>query len=68
MLSRQPADHPVLARIMAQYANLPCDYADASLIALAEQASVAAIATIAQRDFSTYRLRGRKRFRILIEA
>ena len=62
------ADYAALARIMAQYASLPCDYADASLIALAEQASVAEIATIDQRDFSVYRLRGRKRFRILMGA
>ena len=62
------ADYATLARIMAQYASLPCDYADASLIALGEQASVAEIATIDQRDFSLYRLRGRKRFRILIGA
>ena len=60
------ADYAVLARIIAQYASLPCDYADASLIALAERAGVAAIATIDQRDFSVYRLRGRKQFRILL--
>jgi len=60
------ADYAALARIIAQYASLPCDYADASLIALAEHAGVTAIATIDQRDFSVYRLRGRKRFRILL--
>lgn len=67
LLSVEPvADYEVLARIIAQYASLPCDYADASLIALAERTGVAAIATIDQRDFSVYRLRGRKRFRILL--
>lgn len=60
------ADYAALARIIAQYASLPCDYADASLIALAEHTGVTAIATIDQRDFSVYRLRGRKRFRILL--
>ena len=59
------ADYAALARIIAHYANLPCDYADASLIALAERTGVTAIATVDQRDFSVYRLRGRKRFRIL---
>ena len=59
-------DHAELARIIAQYADLPCDYADASLIALAERTGVTAIATIDQRDFSVYRLRGRKRFRLLL--
>lgn len=60
------ADYAALARIIAQYGDLPCDYADASLIALAERTGVTAIATIDQRDFSVYRLRGRKRFRILL--
>ena len=59
-------DYAALARIIAQYASLPCDYADASLIALAERTGVTAIATIDQRDFSVYRLRGRKRFRLLL--
>jgi predicted nucleic acid-binding protein len=68
MLRVEPvADHAAIARIIAKYASLPCDYADATLIALAEHSGVTAIATIDQRDFSIYRLRGRKRFRILLE-
>jgi predicted nucleic acid-binding protein len=59
-------DYAALTDIIAKYANLPCDYADATLIALAERTGVTAIATIDQRDFSVYRVRGRKRFRILI--
>lgn len=58
--------HARLADIVARYASLPCDYADASLIALAEDSGVAAIATIDQRDFSVYRIKGRKRFNILL--
>lgn len=61
------ADYAALARIIGQYASLPCDYADASLIALAERTGVMGIATIDQRDFSVYRVRNRKRFRILFE-
>lgn len=60
------ADHERIGQIMARYADLPCDYADATLIDLAEHTGVAAIATIDQRDFSVYRLRGGKRFRILL--
>ena len=59
------ADYAALSRIIAQYGDLPCDYADASLIELAERSGVTAIATIDQRDFSIYRLRGRRRFKIL---
>lgn len=60
-------DHAAIARVMARYADLPCDYADATLIALAEASGVMQIATIDQRDFSVYRARGRKRFRILLD-
>lgn len=60
------ADHAEIGAILKRYASLPCDYADATLIALAEKTGVAAIATIDQRDFSVYRIKGRKRFRILI--
>ena len=60
------ADYSVVDRIIARYSKLPCDYADATLIALAEHAQVDVIATIDQRDFSVYRLRGRKRFRIVM--
>ena len=67
LLSVEPvADHAVLAAILDRYASLPCDYADATLIALAESTGVAAIATIDQRDFSVYRIKGRRRFRLLI--
>ena len=67
LLKVEPVENcEVLSRIIARYSNLPCDYADASLIALAERSGVTAIATVDQRDFSVYRLRGRKRFRILL--
>jgi len=59
-------DHLALARIILKYADLPCDYADASLIWLAEKTGVLQIATIDQGNFSAYRVRGRRRFRILI--
>ena len=59
-------DHAAIAAILERYSDLPCDYADATLIALAEKTGVAAIATIDQRDFSVYRIKGRKRFRLLI--
>ena len=59
-------DHSVLARIISKYADLPCDYADASLIWLADKTGVRQIATIDQSDFSVYRVRGRRAFRILM--
>ena len=59
-------DYTALARIISKYADLPCDYADATLIWLGEKTGVLQIATIDQGDFSVYRVRGRRRFRILI--
>lgn len=59
-------DYAALVRIIAQYSALPCDYADATLIALAERSGVTAIATVDQRDFSVYRVRRRKRFQVLL--
>ncbi|MDX1376849.1 MAG: PIN domain-containing protein [Burkholderiales bacterium] len=59
-------DHGALASILDRYRDLPCDYADATLIALAERTGVMQIATVDQNDFSVYRVRGRRRFRILI--
>lgn len=69
LLAVEPeSNYAALAAIITRYASLPCDYADATLIALAERTGVASIATIDQRDFSVYRIRGRKRFRILLAA
>jgi predicted nucleic acid-binding protein len=60
------ADYGEIDAIIARYSRLPCDYADATLIALAGQTGVTVIATIDQRAFSVYRIRGRKRFRIVL--
>jgi len=62
----QVPDYERLAAIMEQYAELPCDFADATLIDLAERSGVTAVATLDQRGFSVYRLRGGRRFRILV--
>lgn len=59
-------DYAAIARILSRYSSLPCDYADATLIALADRTGVAAIATVDQRDFSVYRLAGRRRFRLVL--
>ena len=60
------ANYAALDAIMSRCFRLPCDYADATLIALAEHTGVTVIATIDQRDFSVYRTGGRKRFCIVL--
>jgi uncharacterized protein len=51
--------------LIDQYASLPMDYADATLVALAEEIGSALIFTTDRRDFSVYRLGGRRRFHIV---
>jgi predicted nucleic acid-binding protein len=47
-------DLPRIIDIMAKYADLPADLADASLIALCERRNIATVASI-DRDFDVYR-------------
>ena len=51
--------------LLDQYADLPMDYADASLIVLAEELGTDLIFTTDRRDLRVYRINGRKRFRIV---
>lgn len=54
-----------LDRLMDKYANRPMDFADATLVLLAQQLSLSTVFTIDFNDFKTYRITGKKRFRIL---
>ncbi|MGQ0549755.1 MAG: type II toxin-antitoxin system VapC family toxin [Armatimonadota bacterium] len=54
-----------VATLMEQYQDLPMDFADATLVALAEDLRVDQIFTLDHRGFSTYRLGGRRPFRIV---
>jgi uncharacterized protein len=58
-------DLAALARLMDKYHDRPMDLADATLIHLAERESLTTILTTDNDDFETYRIRGRKRFRVL---
>lgn len=50
--------------LIATYDDLPMDFADATLVVLAEELDTNLIFTTDRRDFSVYRIRGRKRFSI----
>ena len=58
-------DFPVLDPLMHQCRDRPMDFADATLVHLAQRESLSLILTIDHDDFETYRIRGRQRFRIL---
>lgn len=55
---------PVQA-LMAGYRDRPMDFADATLVHLAQRESLTEILTIDHDDFETYRIEGRRRFRIV---
>jgi hypothetical protein len=54
-----------LNELMVRYADRPMDFADATLVYLAERESISTVFTVDHADFSTYRIGGRRRFRIL---
>jgi predicted nucleic acid-binding protein len=56
----QPPDLRRSADLMNKYSNVPMDYADATLVLLAEYLSVSDILTLDRRGFSVFRT-GRKR-------
>ena len=59
---------PKLNQLMAQYANLPMDLADASLVILAEHLGEGRIVSTDKRDFMAYRWKRHKPFvNLLIE-
>lgn len=52
------------SRLMAKYADLPMDLADATLVALAEEREDRRVFTL-DSDFEVYRMHGRQRFDIV---
>src|SRR5262249_21740908 len=60
-------DLPSLESLMARYADRPMDFADATLVHVAEREGLSTILTIDHADFETYRIGRNARFRILPE-
>ena len=55
------------ARLMKKYADIPMDFADATLVLLAEEAKVADVLTLDERGFRSYRFRGSRYFRLVLD-
>ena len=51
-------------KLMKQYHDLPMDFADASLVAVADAENISAIFTL-DKDFKVYRTKKNKRFKLL---
>jgi predicted nucleic acid-binding protein len=60
-------DLPELEALMVRYRDRPMDFADATLVRLARRESLVTIFTVDHDDFETYRIEGRRRFRIVPE-
>jgi len=63
-----PSSGASLARcrqLVRKYEDLPMDYADATLVVLAEELGTNVVFSTDQRDFEIYRIGRRKRFRIV---
>ena len=54
-----------MAELMTRYADRPMDFADASLVAVAERLGLDRVVTLDRTDFSIYRLYDRKPFVIV---
>jgi hypothetical protein len=55
ILGLEPPGHRQAAALMARYRNLPMDYADASLVVLADALDIPTVFTLDRRGFGAYR-------------
>ena len=61
----EDSELPHLHALMVRYADRPMDFADASLVYLAKREGLSTVFTVDHADFNTYRIEGRRRFRVL---
>jgi predicted nucleic acid-binding protein len=64
LASLTDADLPDVRALMSQYEDHPMDFADATLVHVANRESISLVLTIDHNDFETYRLAGNKRFTV----
>ena len=60
-----PASLKRVRLLLEKYADLPMDFADATLVVLAEDLGTSLVFTTDRTDFAVYRLKGRTPFRIV---
>jgi predicted nucleic acid-binding protein len=60
----EDSELPQIHALMSQYSDRPMDFADATLVHLAKRESLSTVFTIDFADFATYRIDGRRKFRI----
>jgi len=65
ILGLEPPLHEYAAHLMNRYADLPMDYADASLVAVADALKIGAVFTMDRKGFRAYRRSRGSHFEIL---
>jgi predicted nucleic acid-binding protein len=61
------AELPQIHALMSRYWDRPMDFADATLVHLARRESLSTVFTVDHADFETYRIEGRRKFKVLPE-
>ena len=61
----EDSELPQIQTLMSRYSDRPMDFADATLVHLAKREALSTIFTVDHADFDTYRIEGRRRFRVL---
>lgn len=61
----EDSELPQIHALMSRYADCPMDFADATLVYLAKREALSTIFTVDHADFNTYRIEGRRRFRVV---
>jgi uncharacterized protein len=65
LASIEHSELPQIHALMSRYWDRPMDFADATLVHLAKREALSTIFTVDYADFETYRIDGRRRFRVL---
>ena len=65
VLSIEHAELDAVHALMSRYADRPMDFADATLVYLAKREGLSTVFTVDHDDFETYRIEGRRRFRVV---
>ncbi len=60
----EDSDLPQIHALMTRYWDRPMDFAAATLVHLAKRESLSTVFTVDYADFETYRIDGRRRFRV----
>ncbi|HXN46362.1 MAG TPA: PIN domain-containing protein [Bryobacteraceae bacterium] len=61
----EASELPEIHVLMSRYWDRPMDFADATLVYLARREKLSTVFTVDHADFETYRIDGRRKFRVL---